>query len=465
MGSNRTKRSRFLERPIAGLLRFANVLRLSRSMNSAPILRARNQSPIPELEAESRGDAAIDSLDLSQHELRSRRTPWVTPPARRPPSIKGGFRCEVLVVGAGITGALVAERLTREGREVVLVDRERPGEGSTLASTAMLLWEIDHSLGELTELYGFERATRGYRVSLSAVRGLKRLVAQLQLKCRMRERQAIYLAAGDGAESLRKEAELRSRAGLPGLFLDHRALKSRFGFERPGAILSPDAADADPVALTHNLLDIVLGRGARLFKGEAVAFDASPMSVVVGFDQGAEVEAKSVVLATGYAMPPIVQATIQQPSSTWAIATAPQPLQLWPEEVLVWEATRNYHYGRTTADGRIVFGGEDDQELIEPKLRDEATPSRTRRLEKKLKSLWPGASPDIDCRWSGTFDSTRDGLPLIGAVGGAGHIYAAYGYGGNGITFSYLAAALIARRIAGGTSPLFDDFAIERDAP
>jgi glycine/D-amino acid oxidase-like deaminating enzyme len=388
----------------------------------------------------------------------------VTPPARRPPAIKGGSRCDVLVIGAGITGALVAERLTREGREVVLVDRERPGEGSTLASTAMLLWEIDHPLGELTELYGFERATRCYHASLSAARGLKRLVAQLRLQCRMRDRQALYLAAGS-ANMLRNEAELRSRAGLPTMFLDHRAVKDRFGFERPAGILSPDAADADPVALTHGLLEIVLGRGAQLLKGEAVAFDTTPTGVVVGFDHGAEVWARSVVLATGYAMPPIVHSTIQRPSSTWAIATAPRPLQLWPEEVLVWEAAKNYHYGRTTADGRIIFGGEDDQQLIEPKMRDEATPSKTRRLEERLRSLWPDASPDIDCRWSGTFDSTRDGLPLIGAVNGASHLYAAYGYGGNGITFSYLAAALIARRIAGGNSPLFDNFAIERDAP
>src|SRR5690348_6429494 len=128
-------------------------------------------------------------------------------------------------------------------------------------------------------------------------------------------------------------------------------------------------------------------------------------------------------------MPPVVHATIQQPSSTWAVATAPSPLQLWPEEVLVWEAARNYHYGRTTADGRIVFGGEDDQKLIDPKMRDEATPSKARRLEQKLRSLWPNASPDIEYRWSGTFDSTRDGLPLIGAVDGASHLYAAYGYG------------------------------------
>ena len=54
-------------------------------------------------------------------------------------------------------------------------------------------------------------------------------------------------------------------------------------------------------------------------------------------------------------------------------------------------------------------------------------------------------------------------MPLIGPVPGAKGIYAAYGYGGNGITFSFLAARLIGDLIAGKTSPLLRDFAIDRD--
>jgi glycine/D-amino acid oxidase-like deaminating enzyme len=54
-------------------------------------------------------------------------------------------------------------------------------------------------------------------------------------------------------------------------------------------------------------------------------------------------------------------------------------------------------------------------------------------------------------------------LPLIGPVPGARGVYAAYGYGGNGITFSFLAACLIGDLIAGKTSPLLRDFAIDRD--
>ncbi len=101
------------------------------------------------------------------------------------------MKCDALVVGGGITGSLVAERLTRQGLDVVLIDREFPGRGSTAASTSMLLWEIDRSLTDLTEAYGFERESRAYLASLSAVSGLRSLVLELELSCDMREKHSL----------------------------------------------------------------------------------------------------------------------------------------------------------------------------------------------------------------------------------------------------------------------------------
>ena len=395
--------------------------------------------------------------------MRSARTPWARDPSFAPPPVIDDFRCEVLIVGAGITGALMAERLTRQGLGVVLIDRESPAQGSTMASTAMLLWEIDRSLGELTQLYGLERAARCYRASLDAVSGLQSLVAQHGLRCGMRPRNSLYLATDDNAKPLHEEFALRSRIELPGDFLDHATLLSTFGIARAGAILSPASADADPVQLTRGLLKISLGRGARLFKANAIAFDGAGSAVNVGLDNDHEIEARHVVLATGYVMPRIVRPTIQQIASSWAIATVPQPNNIWKDGTLIWENSKTYHYARTTADGRIIFGGEDDDAIIEPEARDAATPWKTARLTQELAALWPRARLEIDCRWSGMFDGTHDGLPLIGAVPGAKNLFAGYGYGGNGITFSYIAAELIGSLIAGGTSPLLEDFALDRD--
>jgi glycine/D-amino acid oxidase-like deaminating enzyme len=373
------------------------------------------------------------------------------------------MKCDSLIVGGGITGSLVAERLTHQGLDVVIIDRELPGRGSTAASTSMLLWEIDRSLTQLAETYSFERASRVYLASLHAVIGLTSLVRQLGVPCEMRDRYSLYLAAGSNSKELLREHQLRQRASLPGDFLDYARLRDIFGITRAGAIVSPGAADADPMQLAGGLLKIAVARGARMFAGEAVGFDAAPRSVGVRLNNGRQIEARSVVLATGYVMPAFIQSSVQKVSSSWAVATKPQPQKLWKGGALIWEDRQNYHYARTTSAGRIIIGGEDSDQVIEPDARDRLIPQKARALARKLAALWPVADPAIEFRWSGTFDTTNDGLPLIGPVPGAKGIYAAYGYGGNGITFSFLAARLIGDLIAGSSSTLVNDFALDRD--
>jgi glycine/D-amino acid oxidase-like deaminating enzyme len=402
--------------------------------------------------------------ETEQADLRGGRSPWfadLRPPEHR--AVPNGIRCEVLIVGCGITGSLMAERLSRRGLDVVVVDRELPGHGSTAASTSMLLWEIDRSLQELTDLYGFERATRCYRASFDAVAGLKALARDLGLSCDMRDRDSLYLATGDDPRGLAEESALRQRAGLPGRLLDHKMLLSTFEIARVGAIVSPGSADADPMRLSSGLLRTALTRGARLYEADAVAFDPASRAVGVQLADGGIIEARHVVLATGYVMPHVVRTTVQKPSSSWAIATSPQPDQLWKDCALIWEDSKDYLYARTTAAGRIIIGGEDSDRVIDPDARDALIPQKAKALTQRLAALWPRANLDVEFRWAGTFDTTRDGLPLIGPVPGAKGVYAAYGYGGNGITFSYLAAQLINDLIAGSYSPLLQDFALDRD--
>jgi len=358
---------------------------------------------------------------------------------------------------------MVAERLSRQGLDVVIIERELPGRGSTAASTSMLLWEIDRPLTELTEAYGFERAARAYRASLAAVAGLKSLVLQNGIICEMRDRDSLYLAAGDTAKELLEEHRLRLRAGLPGEFLDHARLLEIFGMARAGAIVSSGAADADPVRLSRGLLKLALARGVRVFQEEATELDPAGRSVGIRLKSGRQIEARSVVLATGYALPGMVHSTVHAVSSSWAIATAPQPQHLWKGGALIWENSKDYLYARTTQAGRIIIGGEDSDEIVEPEARDRLILAKSRQLTKKLAALWPRAKLEIEFRWAGNFDTTRDGLPLIGPVPNQNGVYAAYGYGGNGITFSFLAAQLIGDLLAGAGSPLLDDFALDRD--
>ena len=142
---------------------------------------------------------------------------------------------------------------------------------------------------------------------------------------------------------------------------------------------------------------------------------------------------------------------------------APQPQNLWNDEALIWEDAKDYLYARTTRAGRIIIGGEDSTEIVEPEARDSLIAEKSREADATARGALARRPNRDRISLGGTFDTTRDGLPLIGPVPGAKGVYAAYGYGGNGITFSFLAARLIGDLIAGKTSPLLADFAIDRD--
>ena len=69
---------------------------------------------------------------------------------------------DVAIVGAGVSGALVADALLQAGQSVAALDRRGPVRGSTAASTALLQFELDQPLSLLVRKIGREKAVRGY---------------------------------------------------------------------------------------------------------------------------------------------------------------------------------------------------------------------------------------------------------------------------------------------------------------
>ena len=414
----------------------------------------------------------LDEDETSQDDLHGGRSPWGnlfkhSGGRDQAGGTRGDRRCDVAIVGAGITGSLIAAYLTGRGHSVIVIDRENPGLGSTAASTAMLQWEIDTPLLELASYYGMEKAIRCYRSSFQAVQGLASKAESLGIDCDLTRRHTLYLTAGEvGAGRLKAEHQARKAAGLPGVFLEHRELLQRYGIDREAAILSPGSADADPVKLAHGMLKHALERGTAFVSGEADEYDCAGRSAAVLLKDGTTIEARHVVLATGYVMPDFVRSELHSTASSWALATVPQsPEKLWRDRSLIWEASDAYSYMRTTADGRVVIGGEDDGSVTEPDERDAQIPAKTEKLLGTLQRLLPQLRPEADFAWAGVFGETTDGLPLIGPVDGQKGMLAAYGYGGNGITFSFLAAQMLTEMVEGRYVQAFDDFAIGRPDP
>jgi glycine/D-amino acid oxidase-like deaminating enzyme len=151
-----------------------------------------------------------------------------------------------------------------------------------------------------------------------------------------------------------------------------------------------------------------------------------------------------VVFATGYETPRYLDQKIVKLTSTFALATAPvESFEGWGEDqCLIWETARPYFYARATSDGRVIMGGA-DKPFVTAHKQEKLISRQTRKLEAVFSQLFPAIPIDVDWRWGGTFGDTKDGLPYIGTVPQFPHGYFALGYGGNGITFSHIAAGLL----------------------
>lgn len=124
---------------------------------------------------------------------------------------------------------------------------------------------------------------------------------------------------------------------------------------------------------------------------------------------------------------------------------------------------RPYLYMRSTADGRVIIGGE-DEEFADPDAGQALTSAKIPGLQAKAAARCPGLGDvEAEFAWSGVFGQTDDSLPLIGATPARPHCLAAFGYDGNGITFSAMAADLLDAHLRGEPWKDAPLFALDRD--
>jgi glycine/D-amino acid oxidase-like deaminating enzyme len=373
------------------------------------------------------------------------------------PALTSDIECDVLVLGAGVTGALCAWQLVEAGLDTVVVDAREIGWGSTSASTDLLMYDLDTSLVELTQRIGRERAEGVYREARHAVEKLCAMHLALgpQRPLTVDRRPSLYLASRTtDAPRLARECEARRAAGLEVELWDRTEIARHFPFSRAAALWHRDAGEVDPLALTHALLADGVQRGLRVFDRSKVDGQRSTIGGrgSPNFRKAAHRPRKHpstvdrrplTVYATGYE----TEALLRQPAvhlhDTYAFASEPvADLGSWHERALLWETARPYIYLRTTDDNRVLVGGGDDRHTS-PERRDRALAEKTETLLRRARRMFPDLDLVPAFAWAGTFAESDDGMPYIGCHPGYPDSIFAACYGGNGTVFAMLASEIV----------------------
>ncbi|WP_305806130.1 FAD-dependent oxidoreductase [Stenotrophomonas sp. YIM B06876] len=381
------------------------------------------------------------------------------------PRLEQDLRCDVLVVGGGITGALIADELGRHGHQVVVVEQRDVGWGSSAASTALLQYEIDTHMVDLARQYGEQNALLAYRACAEAIPMLQALCKPLR-DVDFAPMHSLYYASKRGhRRALAAEFALRRRHGFDVQWLEPADIQDGFGFSAPAAILSRLAARVDPYRLAYRLLARLEKHGAAVFDRTRIEhLQATQRRVLATTADGHRIRANHLVMAAGYASQQWLRQPVARNRSSYAFITDPMSeAQLGRlGNTMLWESARPYLYLRSSGDGRLLVGGDDDS-IDLPARRDARVERKAGKLLKKLTGLFPQLEPVVAFSWGGTFAETADGLPFFGPHPQYGpRLHFAMAYGGNGITYSMLGAGLIRAGIEKRPHPLAQLFSFRR---
>lgn len=398
--------------------------------------------------------------------VRSCETYWLLKNGliRTYPSLQQSLHCDVLVIGGGITGCLMAWQFASEGYDTVLIDRHDVSLGSTSATTALLQYEIDASLQQLTHDVGRETATAAYLGGVHAIEHLEKLIQERNIHCEFERRASIYIAHNEKQRDvLLQELACRQEVGLDVSWVSENELSTDFGVHGYGAIRSSVAACLDGYCLAHGLLqDAEKNFKLRVYDHteiESITYKekANDVRVKGGFD----VHTARIIFATGYETSSFLKDKVADLISTYACISEPLPVPTPLRENLFWTTHNPYLYLRSTPDNRILFGGRDVR-FKNALRRDALIEKKEQELVKQLKEVIPGLTVIPDFTWAGTFGVTKDALPYIGPHPEFPNCYFVLGFGGNGITFSVMGMQILSDAIAGRPNKFLEYFRFGR---
>lgn len=349
----------------------------------------------------------------------------------------------VIVLGAGIVGASIAEQLAVRGADVTVLDMRSPGRGATQASAGMLAPDIEADHG--TALLGMCRRSLamfdGFVARVSASSG----------------RQIEYARRGTiqtsfdhaGADSLRARIAGGALDDLGAEWLDATAVRlfePALSARVVGGLFLPGHGFVGVASLLSALVDSARLAGAEFHSAVEAALVTSARDGATVAADGRAFEADAVVVATGswarrvrvanVAMLPMRPIRGQLLHLKWTSGVMPQRVVWGPG-----------CYAVPWSDGSLLVGATSEDAGFD----EHSTAAGVRDLTRAVIDLFPASeNAAVEAVRVGLRPKLPDELPALGPIGQAPRVIVATGHYRNGVLLSPLTADVVARHLLDG---------------
>lgn len=383
------------------------------------------------------------------------------------PYLTKDIYCDVLVVGGGITGAITAYYLSKEGMNVVVAEKNIIGYGSTSASTALLEYAIDIDLYKLEKTLGTHNAKRVYELCLEAISDIENIDKEIGKKSDFRKRDSIYFTNKlMQRSSMVKEYEVRKKAGFDVSFIDQNSFVNL----NCGIITKNAGADIDPYKFTTELFEYLNNKdNVKVFENTEVNdIKCNYDNVVCNTNNKFKIKADKLVFAGGIESLQHIKTNIVGLYKTFSIITKPLPkLNKLDTSFVMKDMCEPHHNVRFTKDNRVILCGEDTKmcdKMLNNNYLKGISKDKYERLNSCLNKIFHNIdNPEIEFAYGATFANTVDSLPIIDEIEDMPNCFCNLGYGGNGILFSVIGAKTLKDAVKGLYTKDMKMFRIKRN--
>lgn len=367
---------------------------------------------------------------------------------------------DVCIIGAGIAGLSAAYALLQEGRQVLVIDRERLGLGETGLTSAHLSNVLDDGFSELRRLHGDKGARLAVESHGEAIDFIERVCREEDIDCEFERVDGyLFLADGQTEADLLRELESAKACGLTDARLLPQAPLT--SFQTGPCLHFTRQAQFHPLKYLMGLARAIQAKGGRIHTHtEAVEMKGGHPATVLT-SQGFKITCESIIVATDVPVNNRVSVhTKMAPYRSYLIAARVPSVQV--QKALFWDMGDPYHYLRFVHDPEmdeqlLLVGGEDHRTG-----QDTHPEEHYHRLEQWLR-VRLGLDPRVVARWSGQILEPIDGLAFIGHNPGAeDNVYIATGDSGHGLTHGTIAGMLLRDLIIGRENPWKDLYSPSR---
>ncbi|MFC4321780.1 NAD(P)/FAD-dependent oxidoreductase [Litchfieldia salsa] len=381
-------------------------------------------------------------------------TTFENPPSY--PMLEEEIDCDVLIIGGGSSGAQSAYYLADKQLDVVVVEKNTVGSGSTSANTAIIQYSGEKLFTDLINTFGEEYIGRHLELCRTAIDEIEVASKNASIDYEFTRRDTLYFASyHEDVARLKKEYELLKKHQFDLSFLTENEIKQMYPFGKEAAIYSYNDAEINPFKFTHSLFDYSSKKGVRIFENTEVNgyhYDEMKKKMIIQTKTGHQIHAKRVIFAAGYEGIDIKKEKKASFVSTYTVTTNPvEDFSSWHKRTLIWETARPYVYIRTTADNRIIVGGLDESTNF-PEVRDSKLMHKKDLLIEEFNKLFPDIKVKPDYYLTAFYGGMVDGLPIIGKYPEYPNSYFLFGFGDNGTVYSQMLAKIIAEEIVEGHS-------------